>query len=124
MAHDDYKYGRWRDKYRIAKADGSAVDPKAVYFVLRLDEDPNARQAACAYAESVAHDNPLFAWDILRRLWGTGRDVPAELLFDVGGTLARRYGQALNRGYEDPMQAMNRDKDNRAEAAKQGGDDA
>lgn len=37
-------------KYRISKADGSPVDPKADYFVLRLDTDPVARRAAREYS--------------------------------------------------------------------------
>lgn len=38
------------EKYVITKADGSPVDPSAEYFVLRLDTDECARQAAAAYA--------------------------------------------------------------------------
>lgn len=37
-------------KYIISKADGSSVDPKAVYLVLRLDTDAAARSAAIEYA--------------------------------------------------------------------------
>jgi len=48
-----YLDGGWKRKYRIEKADGSPVDPKAIYFVLRLDEDPCARAAIRTYAESV-----------------------------------------------------------------------
>jgi hypothetical protein len=40
------------------------VDPNAKYFVLRLDEDPNARVAALAYAQSVEPENAEFAADI------------------------------------------------------------
>lgn len=36
-------------KYVVTKADGSPVDPKAVYFVLRLDTDETARGAAYHY---------------------------------------------------------------------------
>ena len=68
MSDHDYRYGRWQDKYIIAKANGNPVDPKAVYFVLRLDEDPNARAAALAYADKVALDNPQFAFDIIQRV--------------------------------------------------------
>lgn len=64
-------------KYVIAKADGSPVDPDAVYFVLRLDTDPHAEVAAEAYATSIESENSSLAqglrymlenksWDALR----------------------------------------------------------
>lgn len=56
-----------RAKYIIGKADGSPVDPKAQYFVLRLDTDPAARIAALVYANCIAVTNPSFADDL--RLW-------------------------------------------------------
>jgi len=37
-------------KYKIEKTDGSPIDPKALYFVLRLDTDKSARRALRAYA--------------------------------------------------------------------------
>ena len=40
------------------------IDPKAVYFVLRLDKDPHARDAAIAYADSVCAENEELADDI------------------------------------------------------------
>lgn len=51
-------------KYVISKADGSAVDPEACYFVLRLDVDPAARAAMRAYADAVRDDNEEMADDI------------------------------------------------------------
>jgi hypothetical protein len=47
-------------KYTIAKADGSEIDPKAKYFVLRLDTDPAARIAARAYAVRTQNEE---LWD-------------------------------------------------------------
>ena len=41
-------------KYIIQKADGSPVDPKADYFILRLDTDPIARRAALEYSYFMA----------------------------------------------------------------------
>lgn len=38
-------------KYIVSKTDGTPVDPMACYFVLRLDTDRNARQAAMLYGE-------------------------------------------------------------------------
>lgn len=44
-------------KYIIQKADGSTVDPKADYFILRLDTDPYARIAALEYAIQTDDQN-------------------------------------------------------------------
>lgn len=51
-------------KYKIEKADGSPVDPNAMYFVLRIDTDPHARLALRAYANSIRADEPGFADEI------------------------------------------------------------
>lgn len=63
-----YKHGGWKDKYIISKTSGKPVDPKARYFVLRYDQDPHARVALAAYAESVQRDNSLLAGDVRKRL--------------------------------------------------------
>ena len=52
------------DKYVIAKRDGSPIDPKAQYFVLRLDSDACARAAARSYARCVEQTWPGFAQDL------------------------------------------------------------
>lgn len=62
--------GTWRSggmysKYHITKADGTPVDEDAQYFVLRLDEDPNACVAALAYALSVYETNVELARDVV-----------------------------------------------------------
>ncbi len=60
-----YMRGGFRPrKYIVTKADGSLVDSQAIYFVLRLDEDPHAIAATRAYAESVQGDNPDLARDL------------------------------------------------------------
>ncbi len=60
-----YMRGGFRPrKYIVTKADGTPTDPKAVYFVLRLDEDPHAIAATLAYADSVRADNPDLARDL------------------------------------------------------------
>ena len=56
-------------KYDIKKANGQPTDPKAEYFVLRLDTDPAARAAMLTYANEVETVEPEFAADI-RRLVG------------------------------------------------------
>lgn len=59
-------------KYRVEKMDGSPVDPKAVYFTLRLDTDPWARRAMREYARVCEEEQPELARDIWRllRKWG------------------------------------------------------
>jgi hypothetical protein len=57
----------WYIKYRVEKIDGS-TDPEAVYFVLRLDTDRCAREAALSYAMKIYDDNRNFAMDIIRRV--------------------------------------------------------
>jgi hypothetical protein len=82
----DYKEGGWQEKYYIQKIkrvsdyseEGRScgglkteledVDPEAIYFVLRLDEDPHARKAALAYADSVKAENSVFARDIREKV--------------------------------------------------------
>jgi len=41
------------NKYVVTKADGSPTNPRADYFVLRLDTDPLARRAARQYARDA-----------------------------------------------------------------------
>jgi len=64
MSEEKGLYG----KYKIEKADGSAVDPKAVYFTLRLDTDRHARAAIRAYVESCREEQPELARDLERVL--------------------------------------------------------
>lgn len=65
MADHDYKNGGLRQKYNITKTSGEPIDDGAVYFVLRVDEDPHARAALRAYAGSVADENDVLASDLL-----------------------------------------------------------
>ena len=53
----------WYDKYIVTKADGSPVDPKATYMVLKLDTDKAAQAAALEYARKT--ENLLLREDIL-----------------------------------------------------------
>jgi len=59
-------------KYRIEKGDGSPVDPKAVYFTLRLDTDAHARAAIRAYIESCRDAQPELARDLEKVLKEVG----------------------------------------------------
>lgn len=51
-------------KYKIEKANGDAVDPRAVYFTLRLDTDRHARAAVRAYIESCREEEAELAGDL------------------------------------------------------------
>ncbi|MBK9075488.1 MAG: hypothetical protein IPL77_11030 [Flavobacteriales bacterium] len=57
----DVLYG----KYRIAKSDGTPVDPAAKYFVLRVDKDPHARTALRRYARLIEAESPGLTRDLL-----------------------------------------------------------
>ncbi len=49
-------------RYNVTKADGSPVDPRAIYFVLRLDQygDDQEHTKACRQAARVyAHNAPM-----------------------------------------------------------------
>lgn len=43
-------------KYVVAKADGSPIDPRAEYVVMRVDTDPTCRAAALAWADELEAD--------------------------------------------------------------------
>jgi hypothetical protein len=49
-------------KYVIHKSNGKPTDPKAVYFVLRLDTDEAARKSALVYADNI--DNKELSQDL------------------------------------------------------------
>ena len=51
-------------KYHVSKIEGE-TDPKADYFVLRLDTDHNARRAVAHYAGLIFWDNPAFSIGII-----------------------------------------------------------
>ena len=51
-------------KYIVKKAFGKS-DPKAEYFVLRIDKDPHARVALLAYAQSIINKEPDFAVQLM-----------------------------------------------------------
>ncbi len=57
-----------KKKYIVTKADGSAVDPDAQYFVLRIDTDRCARLALRTYARAIEWENPSLADGLFRLL--------------------------------------------------------
>lgn len=51
-------------KFIIEKTSGEPLDPGARYMVLNYAQDPHARIAVAAYADSVETDNPTFAAEL------------------------------------------------------------
>ena len=77
-------------KYRIQKADGRAVDPQGIYFVLKLNSDDQAhglacRRAARCYAMNIHDSIPELAED-LDKLCDRIEAGNADGLFPKGGT--------------------------------------
>ena len=61
-------------RYIVAKSNGKPVDPKAEYFVLRVDlngSDPKhieaCRKAVITYAENIKEHLPELAQDLIER---------------------------------------------------------
>lgn len=79
IADKEPEAARLYGKYRIAKADGSPIDPDAQYFVLRIDTDQAAREALKTYAEYIEYDEPDFAAELHRWLTATaGKTISPE----------------------------------------------
>ena len=55
-------------KYIILNADGTPVDPRGDYLVLRLDTDSAARAAAYIYAKEAQSEFPELASELLERV--------------------------------------------------------
>lgn len=60
--------------YRTGK-EIKPIDPNAQYFVLRLDKDRHARNAALAYADSVETDNPELSLDIKKWVYAVFAEI-------------------------------------------------
>ena len=71
----NYRHGGYEKKYNISKTNGNPTDPKADYFVLRLDKDPHAIRALVTYAKSVATDNLQLAYDLRMKLRDYGVEI-------------------------------------------------
>ncbi len=78
----DYKRGGLDRKYIITKTSGKPIDPEAEYFVLRLDEDPHARVALAAYAQSVKSDNRALSFDLKQWLALINQQIAIK---EIGG---------------------------------------
>jgi hypothetical protein len=62
-------------RYKVTKTDGTPVDPRAEYFILRYDDygsDPKhieaCRKALAVYAEEIKEHLPLLSADLNQRL--------------------------------------------------------
>ena len=60
-------------KYSVVKTDGSPVDPRAQYFVLRIDTDYAAQIAMLTYADAIEGENKKFADQI--RSWVAAYEI-------------------------------------------------
>lgn len=65
-------------KYIITKTKGGPVDPQSDYFVLRLDKDPVALQAAEVYAKNTPD-----------------KELGSSLLFRIEGHKAKMREQGM-----------------------------
>lgn len=65
-----------KHKYNLTRVDGSPVDPKGIFFVLRLDYHDGCdethiaacRMAARTYANEIAEHLPALSMDLQRML--------------------------------------------------------
>lgn len=69
----DYDHKGLYGKYVIQKADGSPVDPGAIYFTMRIDTDPFSAKAIRAYIEACREEQPELARDLEALLKELGR---------------------------------------------------
>lgn len=93
-----YLQGGLKQKYIITKKNGHPVDPKADYFVLRLDIDPHAVKAILAYAVSVMETNPTFAFDLFAKVESIMNGLPTvESILQKNASLEKQINNLLKR---------------------------
>jgi NTP pyrophosphatase (non-canonical NTP hydrolase) len=88
-----YADGGLDRRYVVTKRDGTPIDPRAKYFVLRYDRDPHALAALFTYAASVAEDNKPLADQLLAALYADHTD--GELARAQGVAVAEEIGDAI-----------------------------
>jgi hypothetical protein len=104
MSDHDYRHAPYDPaKYVVAKADGSPAEPGAAYFVLRLDTDRSAREAAEHYARLVYAVNPALALGIADRLRDTFEAATVEAMRLEGRTLERLEALVVDLGGREPL---------------------
>jgi len=79
----NYKEGGYDRKFIISKKSGRPINPKADYFVLRLDKDPHALRALFTYATSVKADNEELSADLFAKLKEYGAELDEDFNFII-----------------------------------------
>ena len=69
--------GGFEDRFRVTRTDGKPCRPEARYLILDYANDPHAKVAVNAYADSIENDNPLMAADLRDALVNPDR-YPAQ----------------------------------------------
>jgi hypothetical protein len=59
-----YGAGGFEDRFRVTRTDGKSIRDTARYLVLNYAEDPHAKKAIEAYADSIESENPSMAADM------------------------------------------------------------
>lgn len=59
-----YGTGGFEDRFRVTRTDGKAIRDEARYIVLNYAQDPHAKAALTAYADSIEGENPTMAADV------------------------------------------------------------
>lgn len=59
-----YATGGFEDRFRVTRTDGKDIRETARYLVMNYAEDPHAKTAILAYADSVEAENPTMAADL------------------------------------------------------------
>lgn len=72
-----YGTGGFEDRFRVTRTDGKPVRAEARYLVLDYANDPHAKAAVAAYADSIEVENPAMAAD-LRQCLITPEQFPAQ----------------------------------------------
>lgn len=72
-----YNTGGFEDRFRVTRTDGKAVRGEARYIVLNYAQDPHAKAALTAYADSIEAENPAMAADVRDCLTNPGK-YPAQ----------------------------------------------
>lgn len=94
----NYKKNGCKKKHIINKIDGD-TDPHADYFVLRLDEDPHARQALKSYIKSIRKENQELAKNLQEKLI----EEYNEIVYNVNDKVKLTIDILEEMGYEPQL---------------------
>ena len=84
-------------KYDVKKKEGE-TDPEAVYLVLRLDTDGDARSAADYYATLIKKSYPQYSDDLVQLIQKLEREAKIECSVCQGTGETDDYSECLNCG--------------------------